>query len=1149
VAIDKKLRLGGMENSPPKADQSPNRFKVANNVTFTDEGYITPRPSMSGFTGNTVSTFPVERWTLFSSYKSVVDKKMYPLKLGIVDQAVFKFKHLFLNNTLVESNQGLGSVGPVFDTNYVNNFSDQSVEVNNVKYILSSPSRPDCRLIKYDGYEACTAGIGIPYFVPVVGSNFSSSSAPVEPAWSTTTGSRYVKVVNHAIDLQGNQITSNAVTYRTAGNTQGFNNLAAGVTPESRRVLVGVGESGIAYTYDGINWDANVRYNNLSTMEGNAFGAVAYGNGLFVALNNSVAVTSNPVWVSPDGVNWRRVNTTFLNSVGGGWSSVTYSGSRFVAVRFAGGASAVQRVMWSSDGISWQYATTVPAFLSWTSVAYGGTASPLFVAVNENGAVGTCVMTSPDGVTWTSRTVPTALLWNSVTWGAGPNLFVAVARNGATTTNIITSPDGITWTSRTSPAANSWRSVTFGANIITGTSYYIAVSSTAATANKIMYSTNGTTWVGVTGPNTEQHSCVAFFQVGTTTTNSTAYYVSGAFMPLPTASTKGFMYASDASVTTIAAWTQQDSPVITKLDMSASGTTVSEFLQGSGNQSYFDPGDMNPYFYGVATYSAVQNRFNLTTSSGTDSWGLSSFGGAVYVIRTIYFTQTVGVTVNSYGAIAYKFNSGGYFEGALKIFNLASGAWEDSSGDVLPIASGTFAAGRRFFTVWASPSPNGIYYYKGLVASGTFNLTSFVSKVVYTVDIRDTTIANRVQNAAFLPFSISSTLNDWYDLAVNRNPFNDTETYLNPYIALTLYQDLLLLADENVIYFSDYTNGGSLEMTPSQFIVIGETQYGRITSIVGTKDYLIVSRERKVYMVAGSITTQNIRVQEIPEVPVGAYSNSSMIEIYGTVFMMASSGAWLINAANAKKISGPISLNFKTFMMNALPQFSATEQASIGLDMNKYLTTAYEYPTSLTGYVAKYLTVVFDPFKSKVIVTNSDLVRSGQSLVFHTINGEWTTYDAYDTLATSSVTAMSMVESLMYVGTQRTSDNTARTSLEDFTSYNYDYVGRSPSKLVTTWMTQGEPSLEKLLLQVKLFGYLFGKLDIKHYANWDYNTAITSTTYTSPGNYVMFHKQRLNSSKPMAAAIELTMNSTATQAFWLEGIEVEFESIQQGMKR
>jgi hypothetical protein len=1145
VAIDKKLRLGGMENSPPKADQSPNRFKVANNVTFTDEGYITPRASMSGFTGNTVSIYPVERWTLFSSYKSVVDKKIYPLKLGIVDQAGLKFKHLFLNNTLIPSNNGLGSVGPVVDTNYVNNFSDQSVEVNNVKYILSSPSRSDCKLIKYDGYEASTAGIGIPYFSPIVGSQFPTQ----EPAWSTTTGSRYVKVIGHALDLQGNQITSSAVSYRTTGNSQGFNNLAAGFTPEGTRILVGVGDSGIAYTYDGINWDANVRYNHVTTTAGNSFGAVTYGNGIFVALQNSSTINQFPVWISSDGVNWRRVEDSSLSAIGGGWSSVTWSGSRFVAVRFSGGATAAQKIMWSSDGIVWQYATTVPALLNWTCVAYGGT-SPLFVAINENGATTNCVMTSPDGVTWTIRTVPTALQWNSVTWGAGPNLFVAVARNGAVATNIITSPDGITWTSRTSPAANIWRSVTFGSNIVTGAAYYIAVSSSATTANKIMYSTNGTTWTGVTGPNTEAHYSVAFFQVGTTTANSIAYYVSGAFMNPAAPSTKGFMYAADTSLTTIAAWTQQDSPVTTKLNMSAAGATVTSFLRDSGNQSYFDAGDMNPYFYGTATYSAIPNRFNLDIGSGFDFWGIMTAGGDVYLIRTIYFTITSGVGTNSYGAIAYKYNStGNYFEGAIKIFNIGTGTWEDSDGASLPIASGTFAAGRRFYTVWAAAGPTNDYFYKGLITAATYNLGTYSSDVVYTVDIRDTVLANRVQNVATLPFSIASNLGNWYDSSINRTSFNDSEVFSNPYIALTLYQDLLLLADSNVIYFSDFNNGGSLEMNPSQFIVIGESQYGRITSIVGTKDYLIVSRERKVYMVAGNITTQNIRVQEIPEVPVGAYSNTSMIEIYGTVFMMASSGAWLINAANARKISSPISLNFKTFLMNATPQFSAAEQAAIGLNMNNYLTTAYDYPASLVGYVAKYLTTIFDPFKSKVIVTNSDSARSGQSLVFHTNNGEWTTYDAYDTLATSSVTAMTMVESLMYVGTARSSDNTARTSLEDFTSYNYDYVGRSPSKLVSTWMTQGEPSLEKLLLQVKIFGYLFGKLDIKHYANWDYNTAITNTTYTSPGNYVMFHKQRLNSSKPMAAAIELTMNSTGTQAFWIEGIEVEFEPIQQGMKR
>lgn len=1133
-----------MENSPPKADQSPNRFKVANNVTFTDEGYLTPRCSMSGFTENSVSTYAVQRWTLFSSYKSVVDKKNYPLKLGIVDQGGLKFRHLFLNNTLVPSNNGLGSVGNVFDTNYINNFCDQAVEVNNVKYILSSPSRPDCKLIKYDGYEATTAGIGIPYFAPIPASQFSDT----EPAWSTSTGSRYVKVIGHALDMQGNQIASAPVTYRTTGASQGFNNLAAGFTPEGRRVLVGVGEAGIAYSYNGIDWDANVRYNASGTNFTNSFGAVAYGNGVFIAINSSASVTQFPVWMSVDGVEWRRVGDNSLGSIGGGWRSVTWSGSRFVAVRAAvAGSTATQRIMWSSNGTVWQYATTVPAALNWTSVAYGGTTTPLFVATNDNGVTTNNIMTSPDGVTWTVRTVPTALQWNSVTWGAGPNLFVAVAGNGATTTNIITSPDGITWTSRTSPAANIWKSVTFGSNIITGTGYYVAVCSNAATANKIMYSTNGTTWVGATGPNTQAHSCVAFFQVGTTTSNSLAYYVSGATMNPLSPSTKGTMYSAD---TAIATWTESDSPVVTKINCSASSSTVRSFLLNSGNSSYFDAGDMNPYFYGTATYSAVQNRFDLTTSSGFDFWGLVSAGGDVYLIREIYFTVAIGSGTATYGAIAYKYNAtGNYFEGAIKIYNIVTGSWEDSDGSSVPVASGTFAAGRRFYTVWAASGLNNVYYYKGTLTAATYNLTSFSSEVVYTVDIRDTVSANKVKNIAELPFSITSALNDWYDLGVVKNSFNDSETYLRPYIAITIYQDLLLLADENIIYFSDYTNGGSLEMTPSQFILVGDSQYGRITSIVGTKDYLIVSRERKVYMVAGNITTANIRVQEIPEVPVGAYSNTSMIEIYGTVFMMASSGAWLINAANSKKISNAIPLNFKTFMVNSTPNFSAAEQLAIGLNMNNYPTTAYEYPSSLVGYTAKYLLAIFDAFKSKVIVTNGDYTRGGQSLVYHTQNGEWTSYDAYDALATSAVTAMTTVESTLYVATTRTTDTTARTSLEDLSTYNYDYASRSPSKLVTTWMTQGEPSLEKILLQIKMFGYILGKLDIKHYINWDYNTAITNTTYTSPGNYVMFHKQRLNSSKPMSAAIEMTMNSTGTQAFWLEGIEVEFEPIQQGMKR
>src|SRR5690606_5527398 len=68
---------------------------------------------------------------------------------------------------------------------------------------------------------------------------------------------------------------------------------------------------------------------------------------------------------------------------------------------------------------------------SWTSVTYG---NGLFVAVAYDGT--NRVMTSPDGITWTSRSAPEANVWYSVTYGNG--LFVAVSTSG--TNRVMTSP-------------------------------------------------------------------------------------------------------------------------------------------------------------------------------------------------------------------------------------------------------------------------------------------------------------------------------------------------------------------------------------------------------------------------------------------------------------------------------------------------------------------------------------------------------------------------------------------------------------------------------------------------------------------------------------------------------------------------------------
>jgi hypothetical protein len=87
-------------------------------------------------------------------------------------------------------------------------------------------------------------------------------------------------------------------------------------------------------------------------------------------------------------------------------------------------------------------------------------------------------MTSPDGITWTSRSAAADNGWLGVTYGNG--LFVAVSYTG-TGNRVMTSPDGITWTSRNSAVGNNWISVTYGNGL------FVAVAF-SGTGNRVMTS-------------------------------------------------------------------------------------------------------------------------------------------------------------------------------------------------------------------------------------------------------------------------------------------------------------------------------------------------------------------------------------------------------------------------------------------------------------------------------------------------------------------------------------------------------------------------------------------------------------------------------------------------------------------------------------
>jgi hypothetical protein len=153
--------------------------------------------------------------------------------------------------------------------------------------------------------------------------------------------------------------------------------------------------------------------------------------------------------------------------------------SIFIAVAESGSGN---QIMSSPDGINWTSRTSA-ADNAWVSVAWAPELS-IFVAVARSGT-GNRVMTSSDGKTWASRASAADNAWVSVAWAPELSIFVAVAENG-TGNRVMTSPDGITWTVRTSASDNNWWTVVWAPEL----SIFVAVAYTA-TGNQVMTSAIG----------------------------------------------------------------------------------------------------------------------------------------------------------------------------------------------------------------------------------------------------------------------------------------------------------------------------------------------------------------------------------------------------------------------------------------------------------------------------------------------------------------------------------------------------------------------------------------------------------------------------------------------------------------------------------
>jgi hypothetical protein len=194
-------------------------------------------------------------------------------------------------------------------------------------------------------------------------------------------------------------------------------------------------------------------------MPASDFASIAYGGGTYVIVGGTSSVAT-----STSGSLWQ---TRTIPTLGAGtYSAVAYGNRTFVAISTGNVATAV-----SSAGASWTAGGNLPTSTAWSSIAYG---NGRFVAIASSSRA--VAVSLNKGVSWIASPagLPISTLWTKVAYGQGQ--FVAIASG----TNVCaTSPDGITWTARTMPSSSSWAGIEFGNPNKTPT--WIAVSNSSGT--------------------------------------------------------------------------------------------------------------------------------------------------------------------------------------------------------------------------------------------------------------------------------------------------------------------------------------------------------------------------------------------------------------------------------------------------------------------------------------------------------------------------------------------------------------------------------------------------------------------------------------------------------------------------------------------
>lgn len=207
--------------------------------------------------------------------------------------------------------------------------------------------------------------------------------------------------------------------------------------------FVAISSNGIAYSYDGLSWNtANNPVSNTNWRK------IAYGNGKFVIISDGNYISgSSKVAYSTDGINW----ATSQLPTGSNWKGIAYGNGKFVAVGHKGNQEG-SACAYSTDGINWTTPSYFPKYVYY-DIAYGN--GIFFACGCDYDSARGIGMYSTDGIDWTSITLPGSYAYHCITYGNGRFVSKSI-RN-----HITYSSNGKTWSSQIAMGGLEYMDITY----------------------------------------------------------------------------------------------------------------------------------------------------------------------------------------------------------------------------------------------------------------------------------------------------------------------------------------------------------------------------------------------------------------------------------------------------------------------------------------------------------------------------------------------------------------------------------------------------------------------------------------------------------------------------------------------------------------